>query len=137
MSEAKPAPRPNADSAPYWEACNRGELIYQACTACGHVQFYPRALCAACQSRALEWRRSAGKGSVHTFTVNHRAPTAAFADDAPYVIALVDMDEGFRLMLNMLNCSVEEVAIGMRVRITFEPRGPNGEQKIPQAEPDR
>lgn len=133
--DLKPVPHANADSRAFWDACNRRELTYQRCGACGHVQFYPRALCTACQSKGLEWQVSAGRGTVYTFTVNHRAPTPAFKVEAPYVIALVDLDEGFRMMLNVVNCPPEEVAIGMPVQITFEPRGENGEQLIPQAEP--
>jgi uncharacterized OB-fold protein len=130
----KPSPKPNADTAEFWAACNRGELTYQVCGDCGHVQFYPRALCTACQSGRLEWRTSAGRGEVHTFTVNHRAPNEAFRQDAPYVIALVDLDEGFRMMMNVLDCPAEQVAIGMRVKVVFEDR--DG-QKIPQAAPER
>jgi len=137
MSElpGKPVPRPNADSAPFWDACNREELTFQRCQACGQAQFYPRSLCTACQATDLGWETSAGLGTVFTFTVNHRPPTPAFKDDVPYVIALVDLDEGFRMMLNVIDCAIEDVAIGTRVRIVFEPRGPEGEQLIPQATP--
>jgi len=131
----KPVPRPNADSAPFWAACNRRELTFQRCRACGQVQFFPRALCTACQATDLDWQTSAGAGTVFTFTVNQRPPTPAFKDDVPYVIALVDLDEGFRMMLNVIDCAPDEVHIGMRVRIVFEPRGADGAQLIPQATP--
>lgn len=133
--DMKPVPVANADSRPFWEACNRRELTYQACRGCGHVQFYPRAQCTACQSADLQWKVASGLGTVYTATVNHRAPTAAFKAEAPYVIALIDLDEGFRMMMNVINCEPASVGIGMRVKITFEARGENGEQLIPQAEP--
>ncbi|HMK66854.1 MAG TPA: Zn-ribbon domain-containing OB-fold protein [Thermodesulfobacteriota bacterium] len=130
--EPKPIPRPNADTRLFWEACNREELVYQYCPACNRVQFYPRACCTQCGGSSLEWRKSAGLGSIYTFTINFRAPSPAFAPEVPYVIALVDLDEGFRLMLNVLDCHSEMVRIGQRVRIVYEVR--DG-QKIPQAVP--
>jgi uncharacterized protein len=131
--EQKPIPRPNADTRAFWEACNREELLYQYCPACNRVQFYPRACCTHCGGSSLEWRKSVGLGSIYTFTLNFRAPSPAFALEIPYVIALVDLDEGFRLMLNVMDCNPETVRIGQRVRIVFETRGG---QKIPQAVPD-
>ncbi len=128
----KPIPRPTAETREFWEACARGELVYQACTACRHVQFYPRQHCTACQGRQMEWLRSAGAASVHSHTTVHRAPTAAFKADVPYVIALVDADEGFRMMVNILGCDPAAVKIGSRVRIVFREAG--GGMKLPQGE---
>ena len=121
----------NADTAPFWSGCARGELLYQCCVACGRNQFPPRGHCAHCQADGLEWRASARAGSVHTFTVVHRAPSAAFKAQVPYTIALVDLDEGFRLMLNVLDSPPREVAIGSRVRVVFRPQD---ETMLPQAE---
>jgi hypothetical protein len=131
----KPAPRPNADSAPFWQACNDERLTYQQCRVCGNVQFYPRALCTGCQSHDLDWKQSSGLGTVYTYTVNQRPPTPAFQTDGGYVIALVDLDEGYRMMMNVIDCPHEDVHIGMRVRVVYEARGEDGEQKIPQATP--
>ncbi len=128
---AKPTPTPNADTSAFWEACNEDRLIVQTCRSCGHVQFYPRALCVACEGRDLAWRDAAPTGTVHTFTVVHRAPTPAFKADAPYVLALIDLDDGFRMMMNVVNTPHDEIVIGMSVRIVFEDR--DG-QKLPQAE---
>jgi uncharacterized OB-fold protein len=124
----------HADTAPFWEGAARGELLYQHCSACGRTQFPPRRHCAHCQAGEPQWRRSAGRGAVHTFTVVHRAPTTAFKDEVPYAIALVDLDEGFRMMMNVLGCPPGEVEIGTRVRVVFRP---HGEAMLPQAELDR
>jgi uncharacterized protein len=115
----KPVPVPNAETRPFWEACARGELLYQRCVSCGRAQFYPRAHCAHCHSGGLEWRRSLGVGAVYSHTTVHRAPTPAFKPMVPYVIALVDLDEGFRMMMNVLDCEPSKVAIGTRVRVVF------------------
>jgi hypothetical protein len=117
----KPIPAVTADTREFWDACGRGELMYQVCRSCARVQFYPRRHCAACQAVELEWRRSAGLGAVYSHTTVYRAPTPAFKADVPYVIALVDLDEGFRMMVNILGCEPSAVAIGSRMRIVFRP----------------
>ena len=129
----KPMPRPNADSAPFWEACNRGELIHQRCRACGHRQFYPRAVCVNCQSDDLAWAKTASAGEVYSYTVVQRAPTKAFRPDVPYVVALVDLADGVRMMMNLRDCDPDAAHIGMKVRIVFE-QGTDG-QALPQAVP--
>jgi hypothetical protein len=127
----KPIPTPNADTQPFWDACNEDRLIVQTCRACGHSQFYPRALCVKCEGRDLDWRDAKLKGTVHTFTVVHRAPSPAFKEDAPYVLALIDLDDGFRMMMNIVDTPHDAITIGMPVRIVFEDR--DG-RKLPQAE---
>jgi uncharacterized OB-fold protein len=115
----RPLPCATAETKPFWDGCAIGELRYQACGRCGHVQAIPRAFCSACQDRNLQWRVSSGRGRVLSHTTVHRAPTPAFRADAPYVIALVDMDEGFRLMVNVEGGESSGVAIGRTVRIGF------------------
>jgi uncharacterized OB-fold protein len=116
----KPLPRPTPDTRAFWDACARHQLSFQQCSGCGHVQTYPRAHCEACQGRELAMHPSAGLGSILTHTTVHRAPTAAFKGDLPYVIAIVRLDEGFQLMVNLLNAREREAAIGARVRIVFQ-----------------
>lgn len=128
----KPLPVATADTREFWDACGRGELLYQFCRSCDRAQFYPRRHCAACQAGELEWRRSAGLGAVYSHTTVYRAPTPAFKADVPYVIALVDLDEGFRMMVNILGCAPSAVSIGSRMRIVFRPAG--GGVALPQGE---
>lgn len=115
----RPLPRPTAETRPFWEGCANGALRYQRCAQCGTVQLIPRSLCAHCQGSTLIWHDSAGYGRVLSHTTVHRAPTAAFREEVPYVIALVDMDEGFRLMTNVAGGASASLAIGARVRIGF------------------
>lgn len=128
----RPVPVPNADTAPYWDAAAREELCLQQCESCGAMQSVPRIACAACHGTRLAWRRASGRGQVASFSVVHRAPTKAFEDDLPYVLALVDLVEGVRLMLNIRGEDREHVAIGDLVEIFFEERGTEG-FKLPQA----
>lgn len=116
----RPLPSPTADTRPFWDACSDGELRYQACGDCGTVQLIPRSFCSRCQSRNLAWKRSSAVGTVQSFTVVHRAPTAAFRAEAPYAIVLVDMDEGFRLMVNGDAGLQPTLAIGQKIRIGFK-----------------
>lgn len=131
---AKPLPRITAETRPYWDGTAAGELRYQWCRDCRRPQFYPRVACAGCGGRALDWRRSAGRGIVHAVTVVHRAPSPAFRGDVPYAIALVDLDEGFRMLANVVDTDPAAVAIGTRVRLVFEQRG---EVALPQFTPER
>jgi len=128
----KPVPQPTPESQPYWDGCLRGELLYQHCASCGRAQFYPRSACASCGGTALEWLRSEGRGTLHAVTVVYRPPSAAFKLDVPYAVALVDLDEGFRMMANVLTADPERVAIGDRVAVTFERRG---DIALPQFQP--
>lgn len=129
----KPPIRPTADTLPFWDGCRDRVLRYQACEDCGAVQRIPRGVCAACHGLRLAWRDSAGRGAVLSHTTVRRAPTAAFKAGTPYVIALVDLDEGFRLMVNVRGGSDTPLTIGQRVRIGFEPRG---DATVPIAEPE-
>lgn len=124
--DMKPLPRVTADSRPFWEGCAQGELRYQRCKACGHVQFPLRPFCTHCYAADPALKRSAGQGAVYSYTVVFRAPTPAFKADVPYTIALVDFDEGFRMMANLHNCPLKTAAIGLRVRVVFEPLADGG-----------
>jgi hypothetical protein len=128
---SKPVPISTTDTAAYWAGCNRDELLYQRCNACGHVQFYPRRACTECQSGELALLPSARKGTIHTFTVVQRPANRAFDGDVPFVIALVDLDEGFRMMMNVIGDDRLASAIGRRICVVFEPCSES--QKLPQA----
>ena len=133
----KPLPPITPDTRPFWEGCAAGELRVQRCTSCGDAQLPPRARCARCGADALEWTSMAPRGEVHSFTVVHRAPSAAFREDVPYVIALVDLAEHARLMMNVTGCDPQAVRIGLPVRIGFTARRgeDGGEVWLPVATP--
>lgn len=128
----KPSPPPSADSKPFRDGCAVRELRYQRCGHCGKAQFPPAKLCRACNSEHLEWEASGGFGTIHSFTTVYRGPSAAFKDDCPYVLALVNMDEGFRIMVNVLGLDASSTSIDQRVGIIFESR--DGNVVLPQCE---
>lgn len=127
MSESavKPAPVPSPETAEYWAGATRGELLIQRCTTCGRHQFYPRALCTACSSREVEWVRSKGLATVRSFTVVRRPVSDAYAAEVPYVVALVELEEGPTMMTNLIECDPAAVRIGMRVSVRFDTWAPS------------
>ncbi len=114
-------PTRSALSEPWFDACKHERLLIQQCSACGSYQFYPRILCTHCDARDPTWVEASGSGRIASFTVVRRAVSEAY--EAPYVVALVDLEEGPRLMTNIVDCAPEAVRIGARVSVRFEPWG--------------
>ena len=123
MDAPLPQPVSNADSQAYWAAARERRLLIRRCKSCGALHFMPRYLCPECWSDELEWIDAQGGGTVHSFTIIRRASSAAFAPRVPYVVALIELDEGPRMMSNVLGSDALSVAIGDRVALTFEYRG--------------
>ena len=122
MSEPKPRPQPivDPDAEPFWNAAKEGRLLVQRCGACGKAQLYGRASCTSCHSTDVAWEEASGRGTVHTFTVIRQHFARPFREMVPYVVALVDLDEGARLMSNVTGVDPEDVQIGMTVKVRFE-----------------
>jgi len=114
-----PRPYPSAVSEPYWEAAKRGELLFQRCDACRHAEFDPALLCRKCGSRDLTWERSAGLGTVYSWTVVWRPQQPSFV--VPYAPAIIDMDEGYQILANVVGCDVADLAVDQRVAVEFHP----------------
>ncbi len=110
--------------APFWDAVGAHRLALQRCDACGAFRFIPSELC-TCGSASSTWTPIAGTGEVFTYTVVHRAPTPAYQADVPYVIAHVTIDEGPRLISNLVDCDPARVHIGMPVRVVYEDVSPD------------
>jgi len=115
----RPAPIPDHDSAPYWQALHDGRLLVQRCEDCDAVQLYPRDRCLACRG-PVTWEEASGRGTVYSFTVIRQNYARPFRDWIPYVVALVDLEEGPRLMTNLVDCDPDAVQVGMGVRARFE-----------------
>jgi uncharacterized OB-fold protein len=106
---------------PYWESAREKKLVVQQCAGCRAWQFPPRRHCAGCGSSELDWRPVSGRGSVYSYTVAHRPPHPVFAGQCPLVIAVVELEEGPRMMTNIVGCNPADVTVGMSVRAAFEP----------------
>jgi len=116
----KPLPRVDEETRGFWEALARHELYVQRCRACDTTRFYPRAVCPACLSSATEWVRASGRGTVYSFTVTHQNQAPGFREELPYVLAIVELAEGVRMMTNVVGCAPDAVRIGMPVEVAFD-----------------
>jgi uncharacterized OB-fold protein len=112
-----PLPRPTVVSQPFWDGCRRGELLFQRCAVCATANFLPTAACRNCLSSQLDWERSGGQGTVYSWTVVHRPQTPAFS--VPYAVAIIDIDEGYQMMSNLIGLPPEDVQVGLRVVVDF------------------
>lgn len=117
LSPARPVPTPSALTRPFWEACRQRRLTVQRCGGCAQYIFIPQSFCPACRGTELAWVDSEGKGNVVTFTVVWRPQTPAF--DAPYVVAVVRLDEGYEMLTNIVEVDPELVEIGAPVQVHF------------------
>jgi uncharacterized OB-fold protein len=137
MPAKRPQPRfPEPDTQPFWEATKRHELTYQTCDRCQSVVFYPRQHCPTCGASALTRRVSQGLGTVYTFTVIMQSRHPAFAELGPYAVAYVDLDEGFRMMTNIVGVTdpIKDIRCGMRVKLCWHDQG-EGDIALPMFEP--
>ena len=120
MSEyKKPLPVVQPWSKPFWEAAKRHRLMIQRCNDCGLKIFYPRKYCPDCWSANLDWFEASGRGKVFSYSITMAGVEERFAEDLPFVLALVDLEEGIRMMTNIVECKPDEVSIGMDVKVTF------------------
>lgn len=113
-------PVADEDSRPFWHAAAAHRLEIQRCEACGRFVFYPRALCPHCHEDRMSWTEVGGHGTVYSFTVSRRPATPELAERVPYVVALVDLDEGARMMSTVRTDDVSGVRIGEPVSVAFE-----------------
>ena len=132
MAEAtlkKPLPAITTEAKPFWEAAAQNKLVVQRCLNCHAYVWTPRPACYECGGEELEWKDVSGKGTVYSFTVIRqvvgRAASKAFEPDVPYVVAWVDLEEGPRMISNVIGCPVEDVKIGMKVSVVFEQQSPD------------
>jgi hypothetical protein len=106
-------PRRDPESAPYWEAAARGVLLLKRCRSCGKTHYFPRPLCPFCMSAETEWIEARGSGEIYSFSVMRRATP-------PYALAYVTLDEGVRVLTNIVQCDFDAIRIGQRVMLVFE-----------------
>ena len=105
---------------PFWLAAKEGKLVIQHCTSCKTNQFFPRPFCLQCMSSEIEWIQSNGTGTIYTFTINRRGSNPYMNARVPYAVAMIELDEGVRLMANIVDSALEQIEIGCRVCVTFE-----------------
>lgn len=112
-----PVPVPSATSQPFWDGCNDDRLMYQRCGACGRALFNPTPMCRQCGSRELTWEQSSGAGTVYSYSAVTRSAGPGYR--TPYVVAIVDLDEGYQILTNIVGCDHDDVFVGQQVDVEF------------------
>ncbi len=119
----RPIPVPDEISAPFFDGARQGRLMLQHCTACDGWSFPVRERCPHCFAAALEWRAASGRGTLYTFAVMHQVMNPGFAGAVPYNVSQVDLDEGVRMISNVVGTPNDRLRIGMKLEAVFEDVG--------------
>jgi uncharacterized OB-fold protein len=116
-------PSPDAEQQPYWDAAREHRLLIKRCRACGEPHWYPRPFCPHCWSEDVEWEEASGGATLYTWSVVRRNDLPPFGERVPYITAVVDLDEGPRMLTNLVDVDEGDVDIGMRLRVTWQEDG--------------
>ncbi|MBV7482211.1 Zn-ribbon domain-containing OB-fold protein [Bordetella sp. BOR01] len=116
----KPLPVLNKDNRPFWEGCKDGKLRMQQCGDCGHIRFPINSACPKCLSGKFDWKDLSGRGTVFSYVVFHQVYNKAFAEDVPYNVALVQLEEGPRMYSNVVGVPNDAVRVGDRLEVVFD-----------------
>ena len=116
----KPIPFPDTVTSAFWDAARENKLLVQHCNDCGERQFFPQSCCRNCLGENLDWIEASGKGKVYSYTIVNRPPTARFQEDVPYVVALIELEEGVRMMSNVVEIEPDDVRVDMPVEVVFD-----------------
>lgn len=110
----------DAESEPFWAGTRERTFLIRHCTACDRNHFYPRHYCPHCWSERCEWQPASGNGRIYSYTVIHYNDVPPFKDMRPYIVALIELEEGVRVTSNVVECTPEVVHIGMPVEVVYE-----------------
>ncbi|MGD0075865.1 MAG: Zn-ribbon domain-containing OB-fold protein [Candidatus Binataceae bacterium] len=131
----KPIPRVTPDMAPFFEAGKRGQLVVQKCESCGTMRFPPRPQCSRCLSFHASWTPVSGRGEVFSFNVMHQVYHPGFAAEIPYAVVVIKLEEGVKMISNLVGIKPHEIKCGMPVEVVFERL--NDEVSLPKFRPVR
>jgi uncharacterized protein len=112
-------PTPDFETQPFWDGCKEGRFLLQHCNACDSDYFYPRPFCPKCWSTDVVWKEAGGGATLYTYSVVRQNDLPPFPDRVPYVAAVVQLDEGPRVMTNVEGCEFDDLEIGMALRVGF------------------
>jgi uncharacterized OB-fold protein len=112
-------PTPDDTTRPFWEAAREGRFLIKRCRDCGRAHYYPRPFCPHCWSGAVDWEDARGRASLYTWSVVLQNDLPPWPERVPYVAAVVDLDEGPRVMTNVVECEFERLTIDMALQVSF------------------
>ena len=116
---SRPLPTVSPLAQPFWDACAEGRLVIQRCSECDRLRHYPQELCPNCQSSDYDWSELSGRGSIYSYTISHRAFHPAWKDRVPYAVVTVELDEGVRMVSELMEADPSDVEIDRRVEVSF------------------
>jgi len=119
MTNRTDLPTVEDETRPYWEAAKAGRLLVKQCNGCGEVHHYPRPFCPSCWSEDVEWHEVSGYGTIYTYSIVFRNDLAPFDQWGTYVPAIVELDEGPRLMTNIVDTPTDSLRVGMPVEVRY------------------
>ena len=117
---AKPIPSVTPELTPFFDAAKRRELVVQRCCGCGAMRFPAREICSQCLSRQVEWVPVSGRGEIFSYNVMHQVYHPGFATEVPYAVVVVKLDEGAKMISNLVGVAPQDIRVGMRVEVVFE-----------------
>jgi len=115
--------RVNPETKPFWDATAEGRIDLPICDDCGYVIWYPRGVCPECQSTALTWTAMSGRGTVYSYTIIRGGVGSRWREHIPFVVAYVELDEGPRLLTNVVEIEPDAVEVGLAVEAVFDTAG--------------
>src|SRR5437764_10226237 len=115
----KPLPVVTDENCSFWEGCRQGKLLLQFCDACQQYQFYPRLYCMHCSSDKLHWVEASGRGVIYSYTIIHQNKSPEFMPDVPYNVAIVQLEEGPRMMSSIVDIDPTNLRVDLPVTVVF------------------
>jgi uncharacterized OB-fold protein len=112
-------PTPDVETQPFWDACRERRLLIKHCNACGKDHFYPRPFCPRCWSDDVAWKEASGRATLYTYSIVHVNDLAPFGERVPYVAAIVELEEGPRVMTNIERVAFDELEVGMDLVVDY------------------
>ncbi len=109
------------ESRPFWDGCREGKLLLQYCDACQRHQFYPRLYCMRCGSQEVRWVKASGRGTIYSYTIIRQNRVPNFVNDVPYNVAIIQLEEGPRMMSNVIAIDPAELRVDLPVQVVFDP----------------
>lgn len=120
VPQSIPLPVITDENRPFWEGCRQGQLRLQYCTQCQHYQFYPRFYCMHCGAKTMQWRDASGHGVIYSYTVIHLNKAPAFVANTPYNVAIVQLEEGPRILSNIVDVAPTDICVDLPVTVVFD-----------------
>jgi uncharacterized OB-fold protein len=117
----KPIPVPSAESQAYWDGLRDRKLLMPRCDACGKYWFPPSLLCPHCNATNWTWTSTSGRGRIFSYVIYHRIYHPGFADEVPYAVAVIELDEGPRMVSNVIGIAPDKLACDLRVQVVYQP----------------